>query len=350
MSADTPALDPVAALAAWQLGDAELEAITAGHINRTWRVDHARGRFALQRLNPIFDPALHHDIEAITAQLAAVGLETPRLVPTQDNALWHEDRAQGIWRLQTWIEGETLLKADSSGRCREAGRLLGEVHRALWDLDHSFHFTRLGVHDTARHLSTLQQALESHSKHENLTAVAPVAAEILRLADGLDLTRELPRRLVHGDPKISNVLFDPDGRARCLVDLDTLARMPIAVELGDAFRSWCNPAGEDGQASFDLEFFAAGLEGYADAIGALPGADETAAVPEMILTICVELAARFAADALNESYFNWDRASYPSASAHNLVRAQAQLDLARVVAGQRAELEHITLRTWSRLG
>ena len=34
-------------------------------------------------------------------------------------------------------------------------------------------------------------------------------------------------------------------RALCLIDLDTLAHMPVALELGDALRSWCNPATED---------------------------------------------------------------------------------------------------------
>ncbi len=36
--------------------------------------------------------------------------------------------------------------------------------------------------------------------------------------------------------------------------------------------------------------------------------------------IATELAMRFAADALNERYFGWDRARFPAAGEHNLLR------------------------------
>ena len=55
---------------------------------------------------------------------------------------------------------------------------------------------------------------------------------------------------MHGDPKISNLMFARDSdRGLCLIDLDTLGPMPIALELGDALRSWCNPAAEDARAA-----------------------------------------------------------------------------------------------------
>jgi len=343
---DRAALDPAAVLAAFDLEGGRAEAIEAGHINRTWRVAHPRGAFILQWLNPIFAPELHLDIEAITARLEQVGMTTPRLVPTVAGELWHEDAATGVWRLFTLVAGETLLSADAPERCRAAGRLLGAFHRALWEHEHVFHFTRSGVHDTARHLRGLLRALEVHRAHPRFTAVQPLAAEILERAALLDLAQDLPRRLVHGDPKISNFIFSPGGQAICLVDLDTLARMPIAVELGDAFRSWCNPRGEAEAADFEVDFFRAGLRGYAETMGDLPGPAERAAIPAQIEIICVELAARFCADALEERYFNWDRRKYGSASEHNERRAGAQLCLARSVAAQRRELEAAVAKAW----
>jgi Ser/Thr protein kinase RdoA (MazF antagonist) len=334
------ALDPRPVLDAWLLAEASLTPIRAGHINGTWRVEHARGVFALQWLNPIFDPAIHLDIEAITARVAAAGLVTPRLVPTREGRLWTED-GQGAWRLLTWIEGETVLRAESPERCREAGRLLGRFHRALWDLEHAFHFSRPAVHDTPRHLAALAQALQRHGGHRKFGEVEPVARAILERAGGLDLDQKLPRRLVHGDPKISNVRFDAAGRAVCLVDLDTLARMAIPMELGDAFRSWCSPSGEEVEARFEAAFFEAGLAGYAEAVGEVLTAEERAAVVGHVEIVAVELAARFCADALNECYFGWDRERFESASAHNLQRARSQLALAQSVAAQRAVLERI---------
>ena len=125
----------------------------------------------------------------------------------------------------------------------------------------------------------------------------------------LPLTRE---RLVHGDPKISNFIFDPDtDEAIGLVDLDTVASMPIVLELGDAFRSWCNPLGEDTtETTFSLPFFHAAIGGYARGAPGLLSEDEWQALPDATLTIALELAARFAADALQESYFGWDTARF----------------------------------------
>ena len=49
-----------------------------------------------------------------------------------------------------------------------------------------------------------------------------------------------------------------------MIDLDTLTHMPLPLEMGDAFRSWCNPRGEDhSRAEFRLDLFGAAIRGYA---------------------------------------------------------------------------------------
>lgn len=335
-----PILDPRAALAAWSIAPAALTPIAAGHINRTWLIEQGCNRFALQWLNPIFKPELHLDIEAITARLVQAGLATPRLVHTTSGELW-TTAAGGVWRLLSWVDGSSYLVVDSPQRAQAAGRLLGQFHSALWDCDHVFHFTRPHVHDTPRHLHNLEQALIDHAGHRNRAQVEPLATEILALARALPTASELPRRVVHGDPKISNFVFAPDGAAVALIDLDTLARMPLAVELGDAFRSWCNPRGEETAAAFDLVLFEAGLRGYVGAIGDRVPRAEIAPLPQQTQLIALELAARFCADALDESYFNWNRERYPSASDHNIERTISQLALARSVEQQLSSIERI---------
>jgi hypothetical protein len=118
--------------------------------------------------------------------------------------------------------------------------------------------------------------------------------------------------------------------------------MPLPLELGDAFRSWCNPRGEDDQSSaFSLELFRGAIEGYAaGAAGWITPAEYSAIVPAT-LTIYVELAARFCADALNESYFGWDAGRYPSRSVHNQLRAASQLAAARSLLDVRGAAEEV---------
>jgi Ser/Thr protein kinase RdoA (MazF antagonist) len=328
---------PAVVLRAWGLEGAKPEPILMGNINRTFRI----GDVILQRLNPIFGPEVHDDIEAVTSHIEARGLRTPRLLRTTSGELWTTDDDGGVWRLQTFIDGIIITANASAGHCREAGRLLGAFHTAVADLDYTFSNRRPGVHDTERHRDHLAEVLGSHTGHGAFAEVEPVGRAILEMLDALPPATGLPPRIVHGDPKITNVVFD-EQTALCFIDLDTFSRMTIPVELGDAFRSWCNTAGEDQtEARFDLDLFRAGIEGYADRARALLTAPEIDAIVPAVETIALELAARFCADALEESYFGWNQVKFPSASAHHLHRARGQLSLGRAIHERRADMEGV---------
>jgi hypothetical protein len=147
------------------------------------------------------------------------------------------------------------------------------------------------------------------------------------------------RRHVHGDLKISNLIFRRAPLAGiCLVDLDTVSRGTIAFELGDAMRSWCNPAGEDvTSVRFELPTFVAAMRGFRAEADAIVSPDERASVVVGLETVCIELAARFAVDVFDDSYFGWDPARFSSRRAHNLVRARGQLALGLDVRRSRSD-------------
>ncbi len=328
-------------LASWNLDGASVTPIEIGLINRTFRVDRGGERWILQCLNPLFDPKVHLDIEAITTHLASKGVPTPRLVRTRDGDLWLE--REGVWRVLTFLDGRVVARVDSPAIARAAGGLVARFHGALSDLEHPFHFTRPGVHDMAAHRARLVAALGAHPGHPLFDAVAPVADDLLSATEGLSEFKSHPLRIAHGDLKISNVLLDPAGtEAIALIDLDTLARMPLAFEMGDAFRSWCNPGGEDQtDARFDGELFRAAVQGYGAGARGWITRDEGSVFVEATRVIALELSTRFCADALNERYFGWNAARYASRGEHNLVRARGQLALARSIEAQRADLERI---------
>jgi Ser/Thr protein kinase RdoA (MazF antagonist) len=144
--------------------------------------------------------------------------------------------------------------------------------------------------------------------------------------------------LAHGDLKISNLRFSKDGEGLALLDLDTMGYLSRDVEMGDAWRSWCNKSAEDAEESeFSLPFFQASAAGY---LSICPlTVVEREALPLGVERICVELAARFAADALHESYFGWSSKVAPTRGDHNLMRARGQLSLARSVRAQMGAME-----------
>jgi Ser/Thr protein kinase RdoA (MazF antagonist) len=332
---------PPQVLQAYGLEGARIEPLRAGLINRTFDVRATHGRYILQRLHPLFDGAVHYDIEAVTAHLQRRGMLTPRLVRTGQGHLWIE--AEGTWRMLTHLGGRVPSRMQGARMAREAGRLVGRFHGSLSDLVHEFHFERPGAHDTAAHLDRLARSLRRYAQHPALQGVQPVAEAILAHGEDLPGPRGLPRRIIHGDLKVTNVLFDDSlEQARALIDLDTLAHETLAVELGDALRSWCNPGGEeDPTAALDVELFEAAMRGYAESGAELLGADERDAIAAGLERISLELASRFCNDALEQAYFGWDPERFASASEHNLQRARSQLSLAQSVRAQRDSLERL---------
>lgn len=329
---------------AFLLGGARAEPVAIGWINRTLLVDRGADRLVVQRLHPTFGGAVNLDVDALTAHLADKGLITPRLVRTTDGRAFVEH--EGVWRALTFVEGRTLSSLDPA-HARGAALLLARFHRALSDADHTFHFTRPGAHDTPAHLDKLERLLEGT---EVETRLAPLADAILARGRALPDLTGLPVRIIHGDPKATNILFAHDAPvARALCDLDTLAHGTLAVELGDALRSWCNATDEsDGGARVDAAIFEAALEGYAEgAAGTLERA-EIDAIVAGVETISLELASRFAADVIEDRYFGYDASRFPSRVEHNLARTRAQLALAESIDAQRAELDAIVRRAFAR--
>lgn len=339
---------PREVIEAWGWQEAGIEKIPGGLINATFAVRVGGEPVAVvQRIHPVFASTVNLDIDAVTAHLAARGLETPRLIRTRTGEAWLEH--DGVWRALTWVEGTTVHTIPDLAWAAAGGELVGRFHRAVADLDHAYHFARAGVHDTAAHLARLRDRLArppEPAEPGEITGARDLGAEILAAAETLPRLPETARRHCHGDLKISNLMFRTSRvRATSLVDLDTVGWSTLAFELGDAMRSWCNPHGEDrGTARFEPAIFEAAMGAWRDVTGALATREELASVVVGLETVCVELAARFCVDVFDDSYFGWDPARFGSRREHDLVRARGQLALAASVREHRDAALDVMLR------
>ena len=78
---------------------AEIHPIHVGNINRSFLITAPDSRrFVLQRVNPMFSPSIHEDIEAVTRHLDAKGMLTPHLEATTGGELFVME-AGTCWRL-----------------------------------------------------------------------------------------------------------------------------------------------------------------------------------------------------------------------------------------------------------
>lgn len=321
--------------------------LAGGLINLSFAVTAEDGEFVLQRVNPVFAPEVHENIAAVSEQLRRRGQPSPSLLRSRGGQLYADLGPEGVWRVMTRLPGISFDTVQSPAQASAAGARVAAFHVALDDLEHEFRAVRQGVHDTPAHLHTLAMALAEHPQHRLLPEVAELAEQIVVGFVALPKPGELPQRVCHGDLKFNNLLFLGTGPEEQvvttgIVDLDTVGRMPLHHELGDAWRSWCNRGGEDQTAaSFDLEVFAASLAGYLGALTFVLTRAEREALVHGVEWISLELTARFAADALRERYFGWDRERFPAAGEHNLLRARGQWALhqaALATREQRAEL------------
>jgi len=320
-------MTPEQALSHWDWGGDISESPDQGLINQT----HVVGRppvGILQWVNPIFDPRIHEDLTIILHHIREKGLPIPTLHPTSKGRPCLLDE-KGCWRLWSYIPGTTHHRIYNADMAWEAGRCVGQFHTAVADLNHHFLAPTRDIHHTPARMDNLKVSLGEAQGHPLEKEACTLGEEILAAWERWEGELHQRQRICHGDLKISNLRFSLDGKKSiCLLDLDTIGPQSISVEMGDAWRSWCNPGGENEpeKIHFDLSLFEASLRGWAETAPALDPEEQDNLIPG-IERICLELSARFCADALQNNYFKEDRKRFPDLGKHNLIRAQGQMKL-----------------------
>jgi Ser/Thr protein kinase RdoA (MazF antagonist) len=315
------------------------------------------------------------------AGAAADGWRLPDIVRTREGGDFHRDVDGGFWRALTYIDGtHSLAPPLSPVQAGQVGRALGRFHALAAGLDASrLEDTLPGFHIAPAYLAQFDRVrAEALGKAtDGATAVlglweggveADKDALILQPADRtrspdhpelqralafvegrrhrigvLEEAREqgwLPLRVIHGDPKLDNVLFcNHSGRAVSLIDLDTVKPGLIHYDLGDCLRSCCNrasEAGDPGHAGFDTGLARAILEGYVAEARPMLDAADFDYIYEATRLLPLELGLRFLTDHLaGDIYFKVEKPG------QNLHRALLQFRLAASVEAQEGEIREM---------
>ncbi len=316
--------------------DKPIKRISVGIINHTFAWGE---HYIIQRLNAIFDPRVTLDAMRVAEPLSDVGIVLPRYMPTRRGAFFVEvDEAgllgeqRGIWRVMTRIAGRTYETVSDDTQMISASRVLGLWHTTLRQHDVDLVAKPRRIHDYGFHSYHLQMALRRFRNHRLYAQVSELAQQQAQMAELINyrVMLEHPKRIVHGDPKISNFVFNEDNTVAGVIDLDTISRMPIAFEVGDAIRSWSNRFAETDVVSLNTERAAQALVIYHEQTQSWLSRSEQKALSRAPALIALELSVRFARDALAEDYFGFDPDIAPHAE-HSLMRARGQFQLAQLL-------------------
>jgi len=334
--------------------DCEITPHGSGLINRTWRIRSPKGDFVLQQINSeVFtDPAMIADnIEQVSTFLSTRFPDAifPRPVLSLKGQPLVRATGQDAWfRLYPFIGNSvTIDVADTPSQAYEAARKFGEFTRLLSGFPaHNLHQTLPGFHDLSRRYRDFRKALDEGNTHRSrrsgqLIGYLESQKSIVSEYEEIRANKGFQLRVTHHDTKISNVLFDRQGKGICVIDLDTMMPGYFISDVGDMLRTYLSPVSEEEK---DLtlitvreSYFQAIVEGYMQEMRDELTAIEKEAFVYAGAFMMYMQALRFLTDYLNDDIYYGRR--YED---HNYVRALNQSMLLRQYNEMSPRLRTIT--------
>ncbi len=330
----------------------KIHLVDSGLINETYLIEYIRNakmsKFILQRLSNIFES--HEKVNSnhklitdhIKKQINRNYLnfnnqrwEVPSLIRCNSNNLFVFPFDSGFWRAMVYIDD--TYNFDILGdkiMAYQIGLGLSKFHLSCSGLNFIklensikfFHNTNYFIDQFNTCLKDFNHILiEDKVKKRVQKLISTLSNQIVyvKYILGLLKVKSIDNSVIHGDPKLSNFLFDIQHKyVVSLIDLDTVSSGYLLTDLADCIRSICNVAGEDpddiDNVYFDIEFCKYFLNGYFS-IKSHKGNYCFGLIPEFIYLIIVELTIRFLNDFLQSNrYF---KIKYQT---HNLYRAEVQ--------------------------
>jgi Ser/Thr protein kinase RdoA (MazF antagonist) len=317
-----------------------------GLINDTYLVSTEANPFVLQRINKQVFPqpeqimanltVLNQHIEGISDE--KITLKIPQLIPTLAHNSFFCDEQGDVWRALSYIDNtESLETISNLAQAEQVGYALGQFHRLTYGLDATkLHDTLLGFHITPSYLQHYQQVKISTEITENADCKDFIAS-FQHIAEDLETAKTqglLIERVIHGDPKLNNFLFDKASHhIVSLIDLDTVKPGLIHYDIGDCLRSVCHILATD---EFNLEIFQTLLSSYIKEMGTVLSKGDYQFLYPAIRLIPFELGLRFYID-----YLESNRYFKVTDSDENLRRATGQFRLCAAIMAQESEIKRL---------
>lgn len=253
-------------------------------------------------------------------------------IPSLTNELLVKDANDDPWRMLSFVENSTtFLTAPSLQTAFEAAKTFSyflttvntEKLPAIEDTLPNFLNFEKRVADYKNSLKNASPYLK-----ENAKAEIEITNQLLSLPDGwieMEKSNQIPKRIIHADVKISNILFDQNHRPLAVIDLDTMMISTILYDFGTMIQSYTNTTNEDdgsAQNNFNPEMYKVVKEGFLFYLKEKLTPEESDNLDYAAQVAIYIQELRFLTDYLNGSIYYATK--YPE---HNLDRTKNQLEL-----------------------
>lgn len=332
-----------------------------GHINDTYAVQDKEGvdRWILQRVNHTVFPrieVLQRNIAVVAETLrnALINSGDPDYerkylnylpLKTDPTKNYYYD-GENYWRVCIFIPDSMCVSALNEESARYAGEAFGTFEELLSSIPEGvLGDTIIDFHSMPFRLKQLRDALSANPcGRASEVEVGELVAEIERRAEEMCLHErlyeegKLPKRTIHCDTKVDNVLFDKGGKVLCVVDWDTVMPGFITSDVGDFIRSGVNYAYEDepdhNKIGVNMPIYKAFLEGYLKTAGKFLTPIERSLIAYGGRLMTYMTAVRFLTDYINgDVYFRIHH------EGHNLQRAKSQMHYLKCLEEKTEEME-----------
>lgn len=323
----------------------QIKPLTSGLINQTYLVqtkDVSAPDYILQCINhQIFTDVnmLQHNIEAVTSHIRQkleeaheddIDRKVLRFVQADNDKTYYFD-GEKYWRMSVFIPDSQTLDVVTPESSYLVGLKFGEFEAMLADMTESLGETIPDFHNMEFRLQQLREAVQQNAvgrmeKVQELVSAIEKDAEEMCCAERLYREGKLPKRICHCDTKVSNMLFDEQGKVLCVIDLDTVMPSFVFSDFGDFLRSAANTAPEDepdlSKIHFRFDIFQAFAKGYIESAKGFLTPLEIELLPYAVTLFPYMQAVRFLTD-----YINGDTYYQIKYAEHNYVRTLAQYTL-----------------------
>ena len=234
-----------------------------------------------------------------------------------------------------FVEGSVTFDiVDNAGIAFEGAKQFGNFTKLLSGFDcNKINITLPDFHNLTLRYKQFEQALKEGNKGR-IKAAKPALLfiqsqeYIVDIFNSIQTDVDFKKRVTHHDTKISNVLFDKQGKGLCVIDLDTVMPGYFISDVGDMIRTYLSPVSEEendySKINIREEYFEAVVTSYLSEMqNELSEKEKQFFVYAGKFMIYMQ-AIRFLTD-----YFNNDSYYGARYEGHNLVRCNNQLELLR---------------------